>query len=82
MLIFGSAPGYGILLDTQLIKDVMRCFMQLYNKENLSIMFPDVLSHLRGSDAKIELVTTTMLQKLRIVINHFKIVRSSAFIFV
>ena len=74
MLIFGSAPGFGLVLESKLIRDVMRCFMQLYNKENLSIMFPNVLSHLRGSDAKIELVTTTMLQKLRIVIKHFKII--------
>ena len=32
MLVFGAKPGYGVKIDTKLVKDVMACFHDLYDK--------------------------------------------------
>lgn len=32
MLVFGAKPGYGVKIDTKLVKDVMSCFHDLYDK--------------------------------------------------
>ena len=45
-------------------------------------MFPDVIKQLRGTETKIEIVTTLTLQKIRMAVNNFQAVRKSAYIFV
>jgi hypothetical protein len=32
MLVFGAKPGYGVKIDTKLVKDVMSCFHVHYDK--------------------------------------------------
>ena len=56
MLIYGAKPGMGVNIDTKLIHDVMTCFLELYNKRNLTVMLPDILDQLKGSDTNIEVV--------------------------
>ena len=43
MFLFGTKPGCGVIENTKLIKDVMRSFGELYDKETLTIQFPDIL---------------------------------------
>ena len=43
MLIYGARPGMGVNIDTKLIHDVMTCFLELYNKRNLTVILPDIL---------------------------------------
>ena len=51
MLIAGAAPGNGVKADTKLIKDTMRCFMELFDKATFTVQFPKILQNLQGSDA-------------------------------
>ena len=37
MFLFGSKPGFGVIENTKLIKDVMRSFGELYCKETLTV---------------------------------------------
>ena len=46
MFLFGSKPGFGVVENTKLIKDVMRSFGELYCKETLTVQFPDILDQL------------------------------------
>ena len=61
MLIYGAKPGMGVNIDTKLIHDVMTCFLELYNKRNLTVMLPDILDQLKGSDTNIEVVQSSTL---------------------
>ena len=82
MLIYGSRPGYGVKIDTKLIRDVMRCFMELYCKVTLTVKLPAIFENLQGSDTNIEIITSSMLQTLRMSVKCFQAVRSTAHIFV
>ena len=44
--------------------------------------FPNVIERLQGSDTNIEIVSSSMLQPLRIEVNCFPVVKSKAVIFV
>ena len=56
--------------------------MQQYDKLSQTLMFPDVIKQLRGTDTDIEIVTTLSLQKIRMAVKNFPAVRKSAYIFV
>ena len=71
MLIYGAKPGMGVNIDTKLIHDVMTCFLELYNKRNLTVMLPDILDQLKGSDTNIEVVQSSTLQMMRMGIKCF-----------
>ena len=43
MFIAGAAPGNGVKADTELIGDVMRTFMELFDKATLTVEFPLIL---------------------------------------
>ena len=43
VLIAGAAPGNGVKADTKLIGDVMRTFMELFDKMTLTVEFPIIL---------------------------------------
>ena len=66
MLIYGAKPGYGVRIDTKLIRDAMICFQELYEKDTQIVQVPDALDSLIGSDANIEIVTSSILQPTRI----------------
>ena len=82
IFILGSAPKFGVKVDTKLIRDVMDCFTQQYNKLSQTVMFPNVIKQLRGTDTNIEYVTTLTLQKIRMAVKNFPSRRKSAYIFV
>ena len=82
MLIYGSKPGYGVKIDTKLIRDVMRCFLELYDMHSLTVTLPNILDQLQGSDTNIEIVTSSNLQTMRMGIRCFEVVRSTAYVFV
>ena len=43
MFVVGTSPGSGVKSDTKLIRDVLQLIKQLYNKETLTVEFPDIL---------------------------------------
>ena len=45
--------------------------MQLYNKETLTVEFPDILRKFQGSDTQVEIITSSMLEKMRMSIKGF-----------
>ena len=82
MMIVGAAPGGIVEADTKLIKDTMRTFFDLYDKESLTIEFPAILQNLKGSDAEIEIMQSTMLQRLRLMVSGNSPVNPKAYILV
>ena len=82
IFILGSPPKRGVKIDTKLIRDVMACFLQQYDKLSQTVMFPKVIKQLRGTDTNIEIVTTLTLQKIRMAVKNFPAVRKTAYIFV
>ena len=82
MMIVGAAPGGIVEADTKLIKDTMRTFFDLYDKESLTIEFPGILQNLKGSDAEIEIMQSTMLQRLRLMVSGNDPVNPKAYILV
>ena len=82
MLVVGTSPGAGVKADTKLIRDVLRSFKELHDKMTLTIQFPEVLEQLQGSDAQIEIITSSMLKPLRMGIRGYRVVDVSVYIFV
>ena len=82
IIIHGCGPGYGLIAETHLIKDLMDCLTQKYDKLSQTVLFPTVIRGLRGSDTSIEYITTLTLQTIRMAVKNFTAVRKTAFIFV
>ena len=80
-MVLGCQPGLGVIGDTKLIKDVMNNFTSYYDKLTLTVVFPDILDRLQGSDTNIEMITSSTISKLRISEESNKVARSSAYIF-
>ena len=76
MLIFGAKPGDVVGIDTKLIPDVMRCFELYYDRETQTVLFPNVLDYLQGSDTNIEIVKSSMLQFARLAIDCYTVDKS------
>ena len=81
MLIFGAKPGDVVGIDTKLIPDVMRCFELYYDRETQTVLFPNVLDYLQGSDTNIEIVKSSMLQFARLAIDCYTVDKSVGLIF-
>ena len=82
LLVSGTEPGRGVKGDTKLIRDVCCTFELLFDKRTLMVNFPEVLQHLEGTDTKIEIVTSSMLQPLRFGVRGNRVEDASAYIFV
>ena len=82
MFVVGTEPGLGVRSDTKLIKDTILAITQLYDKQSLTIQFPEVFRQLQGSDTKIEIITSSMLQPMRMNIKGFQIKEISVYVLV
>ena len=61
ILIFGSKPGVGVAANTKLIRDIMDCLRLLYDKKTKTVRLPEAFDGLVGSDANIEMITSSMI---------------------
>ena len=69
----GAGPGGGVKSDTKIIRDILLTFKQLYDKDKLIVEIPRIFNQFQGSDAKmqIEIITSSMLQTLRMdIVGH------------
>ena len=82
MFVVGSSPGTGVKKDTKLIRDVLTKFKESFNKRTLMLNFPEVMQQFQGTDTKAEIITSSMLQPMRISIGGYKIKDASVYIFV
>ena len=82
MLVVGASPGFGVQTDTKLFRDILNNFKQQYNKQTLTIRFPEVLQQLQGTDTKIEIITSSMLQPMTMGIGGYRVVDAYVYIFV
>ena len=82
MFVVGAEPGFGVRSDTKLIKDTILAITQLYDKLTLTIQFPEVFRQLQGSDTKIEIITSSMLQPMRMNIKGFQIKEVNVYVLV
>lgn len=81
-MVVGAEPGRGVAADTKLIRDAFRNFLEQYDKKTLTVLFPKILQNLKGSDAKIEIMQSTMLQPILIPVRGNRPVKLKAFVFV
>ena len=44
--VYGCEPALGVNADTNMASDIQQAFLERYNKNNLELLFPDVLDHL------------------------------------
>ena len=44
--VYGCEPATGVKTDTSYASDIQQAFLKRYNKNNLELLFPDVLDHL------------------------------------
>ena len=82
MLVLGSKPGEGVPENSTMIKDVMSSFAEFYDKQTLTVEFPRILNQLKGNDSNIEIITSSMLQPLKMNIVGFPMADSRVFILV
>ena len=81
-IVVGAEPGRGVAADTKLIRDAFRNLLEQYDKKTLTIKFPQILQNLKGSDAKIEIMQSTMLQPILIPVRGNRPVKPKAYVFV
>ena len=60
-LVFGTEPAKSVLADTTMVNDIVSLLDSEYDKDNLKIQIPDAFDHLKGYDAKFEMVTSNSL---------------------
>ena len=60
-LVFGSAPGFGVLANTKMIDDVADALLHKYDKESLTCEFPRVFDDLAGTDTNFEMVASNTM---------------------
>ena len=61
----GTGLGGGVKSDTKIVRDILLTFRHLYNKDNLTVEIPKIFNKFQGSDTQIEIITSSMLQTLR-----------------
>ena len=44
--VYGCEPALGVNADSKMASDIQQAFLTRYNKNNLELLFPDVLDHL------------------------------------
>ena len=60
----------------------MQLIMQLYNKETLTVEFPDILRKFQGSDTQVEIITSSMLEKMRMSIKGYYVKEAVVYVVV
>ena len=68
--------------DTKLIRDALRNFKEQYNRDTLTIEFPLILRNLQGTDAKIEIFQSNMLQPTLVPIRGNRPTRRKAYVLI
>ena len=81
-LVFGCPPGIGVAADTQMIFDVQQALIHKFNKETLTLEFPNICDHLQGKDANFEMITSNSTKVLRLTYHHNVVKEARAYIFV
>ena len=44
--VYGCEPAQGVYADSKMASDIQQAFLKRYNRDNLELLFPDVLDHL------------------------------------
>ena len=81
-LIYGCAPGLGVLANTKMIDDVTDALLHKYDKESLTCEFPSVFDDLAGSDTNFEMVASNTMQTLKLFYSHNIVSKSTGVVFV
>ena len=61
LFMWGCRPSNKILAETTMVKDVVRTLLRNYDRNSLSIELPRAFEHLKGEDAKFEMVTSNTI---------------------
>ena len=65
-----------------MVKDITDLLETDYDKDHLVIRIPDALDHLKGKDAKFEMVKSNSLQPLSLIYSHNIVTRTIGLIFI
>ena len=82
VLLFGSRPKKGVLVNTKMIDEVASILHSRYEKENLSIDIPAAFEQLLGEDAEFEMVLSNEIKHLRLFYHDNFVTHAKAVIFV
>ena len=81
-MLFGCAPGMGVLAKTQMVKEIADTMLEKYELVNLSLTFPQAFEDLYSGDANFEMATSNTIQPMRIFYRYNVVTISQAVIFV
>ena len=51
----------GVLANTRMVKDVAKSLGKFFDKDSLSVVYPDILDYLKGKDANFEMISSNTL---------------------
>ena len=80
-IVFGCPPSVGVRADTKMLFDISDALIDGLSAE-MTCTFPDVIETLQGTDANLELVTSSTLRPLKMfyVHNVVRILRGYIFV--
>ena len=68
--------------DSKLIRDSLKNIFEQYEKETLTLTFPDIIDKIKGTDSNIEIIKSSTLQTMRMDIVGSPITESRCYIFI
>ena len=65
-----------------MVDEIVETFESFYDKDQLTLKFPEVFAQMVNNDANIELVVSNTLQPMNLIMNDNKITETVAHIFI
>ena len=75
--LFGCRPSKTVRSDTQMVDEIADTFDTYFDKNQLTLKFPDVFAQMINNDANIELVVSNTLQPMNLIMSANQIKKES-----
>ena len=82
IIFFGCKPSAGVDLKTKMVHDIAVIMESRFDPKTLSLHIPIVFDQLKSEDAQLEMVTSNLIQPMRLFYSENIISHTRAVIFV
>ena len=62
LLMFGCRPSDGVALNTVMVQDIVKSFLNRFDRNTLTVAIPSVFEQLKGKDVSFEMITSNTIQ--------------------
>ena len=80
-MFFGCAPSVGVRSDTKLIADICYALLEKIAAD-MTLTFPEFLEGIKGSDATLELVSSSTTRPVKLMYTHNLVSKLLGYVFV